>query len=62
MYKSRRKDPFLFDERAIVPIKNRFWLDLSAFGGFFHLGKRNLSEITVWLARSTPGVAGRASA
>lgn len=31
MYKSRRKEAFLFDEQAIVPIKNRFWLDLSRF-------------------------------
>lgn len=50
MYKYRRKDPFLFDERAIVPIKNRFWLDLSGFGGFYRLIKRNFSGRAIWLA------------
>jgi len=34
MYKHQGKESFLFDEQAIVPIKNRFWLDLNDFDGF----------------------------
>lgn len=54
MYKHRRKDSFLFDEQAIVPIKNRFSLDLSRFGGFYRFGKRNFSEIIIWSMKPAP--------
>ena len=54
MYESRRKEAFLFDEQAIVPIKNRFWLDLSRFGGLFPLKKRKFSEIIIRLVKADP--------